>query len=1018
VVGSAEAAVQEHPLRERRWAQLMVALYRCGRQAEALSAFQRLRRHLADELGLDPSQELMGLERSVLTQDPGLDWSAVDSPAVQLPGAAPLPTIEDASPPLPERLAIPPSVGFVGRRPELNHLSERFKTVATDGGQRVVLISGEPGIGKTALVAQLARALHREGALVLYGRCEDDIGIPYQPFAEALGYWATRAPPQTVAAAVAEHGAELTRLVPSLAQRGIASGATRSTDPESERYLLYAMVVALLAELSANNPLMLILDDLHWADKPTLLMLRHLAGTSAPMRLLVVGTYRDSDLPAAHPLVETLAALRRESVVDRLALPGWADVDVLSVLESGAGQQLGPAGVGLGQALRRETDGNPFFVIELLRHLAETGWLYRDQAEGGLAQRQLGDAGLPQSVREVVGQRVARLGQPAGAALSAAAVIGQQFDVELLSVLTGRVEDELLDVLDMAAAAGLVQETPGRVGSYGFAHALYQHTLYGDLGATRVAHMHRRVGEALEELCGPDPGVRLGELAHHWAKATNAGNEGKAVDYARRAGEAALTALAPDEAVRWFAQALAFYPQVPAPDDGLRCDLLIGLGDAQRQSGDPVFRETLLEAAHLARERGDRDRLVRAALANNRGLFSQAGVIDTDRIAVLQAALSATEGDSRERALVLGTLATELTTSPDWRGRMAIAREAQAMARRLGDLATLVRVLCLTYFPLWVPETLPERLASTAEAVTLAEDLGDPLVRFFTSYTRTFVSLDAAEIDQLDLELETCHRLAEQLGQPHMRWVSMMYRSWRSLHDGQVDLAETQANDALQIATDSGMPDGLAVYAVQLLDIRRHQGRLQEMEQLFAQAAEDTPGLPALRALLAKVHSELQHNDEARLLLDAAAASGFADLTYDSTWLWGMTCYAEACSRLGEIDVADALYRNLEPWSSQFANSGPIVNYGAVALYLAMLATVLRRFDDAEVRFAQAMDIHQRLRAPFWVARTEVEWARMCATRGTEGDHRRATDLLEQATHSASVHGFAGIAREVSDIAS
>ena len=337
---------------------------------------------------------------------------------------------------------------------------------------------------------------------------------------------------------------------------------SRATDSDTERYLLFAAVVGLFDAMSKDQPVVLVLDDLQWADKGSLLLLRHLAAAEQGIRVLILGTYRDGGLSQAHPLTDTLAALHRVSGVNHIELAGLDDSGVVTLLEAAAGQDLDAAGVNLARALYRETDGNPFFVSEMLRHLAETGAIYRDTTGRWVPKSALDTSALPNSVRVVIAARVGRLGKDAGRVLSAASVIGRDFDLELLALATKTSEDDLLDILDAAASVALVREVDD-TGRYSFAHALIQHTLYQDLGHNRRARSHRRVAEALEDLCRDRPGARVGELARHWTCATEPIDLAKAIGYSKQAGDAALRALAPGDALRYYAQALDLYRMSP-----------------------------------------------------------------------------------------------------------------------------------------------------------------------------------------------------------------------------------------------------------------------------------------------------------------------------------------------------------------------------------------------------------------------------------------------------------------------
>ena len=513
---------------------------------------------------------------------------------------------------------------YVGRVAERKRLTELWGQ-AREGSLRVALIGGEAGVGKTRLSTHLALEAHADGATVLYGRCDEDLGVPYQPWVQALGHLvkeARAAAPRRLCRAFRRRPG---RLVPALRDRVSDLPSPRESDPETERYLLYAAVAGLLEGAGEQEPMLLILDDLHWADAPTLSLLRHVVASGSPMRVMVVGTYRDSDLSRDHPLTALLADLHREQGVERVKLTGLDSEDVLALMEAAAGQELDEDGRALAAEITRETAGNPFFAGELLRHLTESGAIVQEDGGRWRVVGDLADLGLPQSVREVIGRRVERLGADARTALSAAAVIGREFDLDLLLAALDLPEARLLDLLDEAVAASLLQESTEPSGRFTFTHALVEHTLYEDLGRTRRARLHKRVAEALEQQCGDEPGERLGELAGHWAAAVVSVDTAKAIHYARLAAERALRQLAPDEAARWYRKALELHDQAPGAIAQSAASCLIGLGEAQRQVGDPEHRQTLLDAAALAQELSDADRLGRAVLANTRGWASQVG---------------------------------------------------------------------------------------------------------------------------------------------------------------------------------------------------------------------------------------------------------------------------------------------------------------------------------------------------------------------------------------------------------
>ena len=549
---------------------------------------------------------------------------------------------------LPARLESAAAGLFVGRTAERGVLDAALKSAEAGDGRRVVLIGGEPGIGKTTLVSDFATVARELGAVVAYGRCDEDLSIPYQPWREVLGH--------LVDAGLVEPG-PLGSLVGTIGRAGGAS------DQEAERYQLFRAVTDALTSVAAVHPVVVVLDDLHWADAPTASLLRHVAATAGGARLLVIVTYRDAEISSGHPMAEVLAHLHREPGIDRVLLRSLGDLDVLALLETLAGHDLDhdSDGLALRDALLAETDGNPFFTVEILRHLSETGAITQDPTGRWVATTDLAAHGLPTSVREVTGQRVARLGPEVQRVLRLASVIGRDFDLDVLAEVADLDEDRLLDLLEPAETTALIAEiAPAR---FTFAHALVEHTLYEELSGTRRSRAHHAVAQAIEARTTDDSGARAGELAHHWAAATSPTDTTKAIAYARQAGDYALTTLAPEEAARWYQRGLDLLPHQPDRADSLRwrAELLVGLGSAQRHLGDAAFRSTLLEAGNVADDAGDVDTLVRAALATNHGAATNTGHLERDLVDLLERALAATASEqSARQAQLLATLGAEL----------------------------------------------------------------------------------------------------------------------------------------------------------------------------------------------------------------------------------------------------------------------------------------------------------------------------------------------------------------------
>jgi class 3 adenylate cyclase len=874
--------------------------------------------------------------------------------------------------PLQDRLSVSTPTKYIGRAPERALLANAWNA-ALHGRRRLVLISGEAGQGKTRLVTELAHDAFTSGALVLYGRCDEEPTGAYRPWVEALGHWIEHATAADLASHELRNLGELARVLPALRQRLLSSAV--GVPAEGEQFVFFAAVTALIESLAGARPVVIVLDDLHWADRATLQLLRHLVTMLPVADLLVLATYRDTDVDVDHPLAEVLSVMHREDGVDRVALTGLSDQEVIALLEATAGYAMHDSGAPLAHSIRVETAGNPFFLNEIVRHLTESGAIAVD-ADGRLAVKgELADVGLPRSVREVVGARVRRLGEPVHRLLGAAAVVGREFDVAVVSGITGHDEDAVLDLLEPAMAAGLVAEVTGMTDRFSFTHALVQSTLYTELQSGRRARQHLRVAEVIEAQSGRAIETRAGELAHHWSLAPQPAASDKAVEYALRAGDQALAELAPDEAVRWYLRALDL---IGDRDAHVRCDALVRLGDAERQAGDPLHRDHLLQAAELADRLGDHRLLCRAALANNRGLHSASGEVDHDRVSVLERALRVDDVAESERALLLATLAGELAYSGDER-RFELALQAVETARRCDDRVVLLDTILRAVNGLKVPEFRRELRRLNQEAIALTDGSDDLIRRYFAVYNQVndhVRSGDMAAARGGDTERQ---EIAEGLGLPVLRWMAAYQRAQLTLLEGDAAGAELLATEAFKLGLDCGQPDAVMFYGSQLMGIRWHQGRNAEMVPLISQTAEENPGLPVFRVVLAGFHAWAGDDELSRALFERLAADGFA-FPHDDEWLLATCLAAETASRLDDRASVKVLFDRLTPFSDQVAATG-VACLGAVAHYLGCLATSLGRWGEGEAYFNDALARHESLEAPFLCARTLLEMAGLARER-------------------------------------
>ncbi|MGH9011392.1 MAG: ATP-binding protein, partial [Acidimicrobiia bacterium] len=900
---------------------------------------------------------------------------------------------------------------FVGRDDQFERLGRLWKEAAT-GERRAVLVAGEPGVGKTRLGAELARQVHDEGATVLAGRCDEDLGVPFQPFVEALRHLVDHVEPSELPKRLGRHAGELERLLPGLRDRLPDARPLLQSDPETERYRLFEAVTAWLAACSRDEPVLMILDDLQWAAKPTLLLLRHVVSSSDPMKLLIVGTYRDTDLHHDHPLVELLADLRRQPGIERLSLSGFDQAAVADFVARAAGHDLDEDGFALVRAIHAETEGNPFFVREILRHLTETEAII--QRDGRFVTRlAVEELGIPEGVREVVGRRVSRLSSTVNQVLRVAAVVGPEFELAVVGRAADLGDDAVLTAVEEAMSARLLLEIPGAGARYRFAHALVRDTLYHQQSAARRVGLHRRVAEEIEELHLTDLDDHLPALAHHWARgAVQAAETARAIDYAVRAGDRALAQLAADEAAAYYRDALELREVSGSAPDRDHCRVLIALGEAQRRAGDPAHRETLLSASRLAGELHDPALLTAAVLANRRGLFSRLGQVDQERVTAIELALDAVgPADSPERARLLAALATELHFAGDERP-VEFGREGLAIARRLGETYTLAEAVEAVWLAVRDPAALAERAAWADELTRIVEQVDDPVRHFHAGFVTFLTASEQGDLPRADEALRRCDEVAAEVGQPVLRWRATYLHTHRAFADGRLDEAERRALEALRIGEMAGQPDARGLSDIYL--VRTLQGRGDEAVELALQqirGLDDLTIIPVFPALFAWVCAEAGQTEEPEAVLAKARQADFGGLRYDYLWLDTLVFLSRACARLGDASTAKELYERLRPHHAAFA-IGQAVWLGPVAYDLGLLATVLERYDDADAHFAEAVEMHHRIGARGMLAHTHLAWARILLRRQQPGDVERAREQLRQAEQTARELGLNNIEEE------
>jgi tetratricopeptide (TPR) repeat protein len=920
----------------------------------------------------------------------GQDAAATDQAADAALGEA-----EHIQAPLPQRLAASPTPPLVGREAEIASLAVAWAS-AQSGHGRIVLIGGEPGIGKTRLASSLATDAYQTGATILFGHCDEDVPASYRPFAEALHFYADHLEDAALRRHLRGRGQGLLRLLPELRERlGTAIAAESAVGGEAERLQLFEAVEHVLAQASRDAPVVLVLDDLQWAGASDLLLLKHLARTAASLRLLVLGTFRESDLTPAHILSPVLADLRRESAVSRLSLQGISADAVASMLTAiGIKQPVGS----LAEAIWSSTAGNPFFVAELANHLAQGGSLLTD-----LAGELKGDAIVPQSVREVVDRRLNRLAPNSVALLGIAAVIGQQFDLVVLEAVADAVDESaVLDSLDEGIAAALIAELPGSADQYRFNHAIVRMALCERLSGARRRRMHRRIGEVLETRADGDASKCVDELAYHWSAAQDVD---KALIYLARAGRKAQDFLAYESAIDYFERALELIEPDSATRTVQQCDLLLGLGTAQRSAGIIVFRQTLLRAADLARAIGDAPRLAAAALGSGHlnGLQWGNGV-DNGLVALYSEALEGL-GNSEDhlRTRLAGQLAIELRYGPARERRDALTTDAITLARRLGDPATLARALAARILAIECPMTLHERLALTREFEDLAFGLGNQELAAQAAHLRFDALLQNGDIEAAEQALLRCEAAAARQRAPVFAVFPQVLRTMLALMRGDADV-EARIGASFQACNAVGLPHAMSIFGAQMFELTVRRGLVANLLDQVRAALATYPDVLAYRMALIFALAEVGEADEARGLLDGLAAEGFP-LALDLTWAPAVHLLAQGSTTIGDPRAAAVLYPQLARVADQVGMSVGTKCDGALGHAAGLFAGLLGDHEAAAAHFEYAIALNDRIGARPAAVASRRAYASLMVRAG-RGSASEARSLLSAAEAQATSLGL------------
>ena len=952
------------------------------------------------------------LARALPTNEPG----KAGTPGVA-PGAAGMP-------------GIPCLPGGAG---ELVRMDSRIAALQAGHGG-VLAIAGDPGAGKTFTATVMAERARAQGVLALWGRCNEEEGAPpYWPWLQIMRGWCDL------------HGDEpLRRMLEDGLPPGLAGAAAPNAEPLRARFQFFDAISGFWRRATASQPVLLILDDLHWADASSLRLLEFIAADLASIRLLLVFTYRDIELTRRHPLSETLASLARHRGFERRRLAGLsrAETDAMIRVHTGV-----PASDALLDLVLERTDGNPLFIAEMIRLLIQEGQLGPGCTGAKAAKWSLR---VPEGVREIIGRRLNRLGEMTNRVLACAAVLGRSFEIALLAPMAEAMPERLSED---ACAAGIEEalqlriiEAQAQPGRYRFTHALIRETLYDEIAGPTRACLHLNAGRAIERLYRHDLSAHWPALAHHYGASLPGGDAARAIDFAILAGDRADALQAHEEAARYRQLALQALASDPArcADVLLCCRLHIALGGALTRSGEyPAARESFSRAIRLAGLAGESpvespgespgevpgegpvtcpvacpgekaaaaQELARAALGFELATWGP-GEPGIEAAVRLRSALAAqAEGDSSIKVQLLSSLARALIFCGEEAQAARVHRQAVAMARRHGDDAATAAALTAAASLRWRPGQAGERLAHLNEAIELARRTGQEHLEIDAVNWRMFEYFELGKLDSWHGELEQQERRVAHLHQPFQQYVIASSRAMHAIFEGRFEAAEELAQRALQLGRRMPGLDAEGVFGVQMFSMRSEQGRLPELAPLVRHFVLETPKHAVWRPGLALIQAEIGQLDEARAEFEVLAEHDFQRVARDGIWAASMTYLAQVGALLGDVARCAQIYDLLLPYDGRNLMAGTtIACFGAASSILGMLAGATSRFDEAQRHFDDALAMNARQNARPALLHTRYRLALMLLKRRAPGDVEAAGTLLDEVAADATALGMRALA--------
>jgi tetratricopeptide (TPR) repeat protein len=891
---------------------------------------------------------------------------------------------------------------FVGRERELEQLRAAVDEAVSQRG-RIVFVTGDPGVGKTRLVSETDTYAGLRGASVLWGTCYEGEGAPaYWPWVQVIrSYVHDHGESDTLAEDFGSGGASIAQLVSELRERLPNLPEPQPLEPDQARFRLFDSIASFLVNVSRRRPLVVALSNLHLADKPSLELLQFVAREVARSRILIVGTYRDDELPREHALNQLVAVLGRERGFARIRLKGLSEGETRAMVEGILRQSLAERSeLALVEAIHRESEGTPYFIEEIIRYLIETEALRKESLGRWVIEAgDVSELAIAEGLRDAVNQRVGRLSDECRELLAMAALLGREFSLRLLAVIAASDEGGVRARLQEAIDAAIVSPAGGSQDALAFAHVALRDALYAEVSPDRRVELHRAAGEALEELYGDRIDSHLGEVAYHFAQAAPGGGADKAADYAWWAAEHATALYSYEEAVTHYRRALKLLETL-SDEPTRRCELLLALGDVQWRSGDvEVAKSTFADAAQLADRSSLPEQYARAALGRGAGPggFRVTEMADEQLITLLRASLERLpDRDTALRVQVTARLAVELSYTEDRAEADELSRAAVEMAERVGDKKILLLAMYSRQWSVMGPDRVEEALRASEEIVRLARVASDRDMEFHGHHLKLIALMQLGQMPAVDQEIDACEKVAGDLRQPAYEHQAATFRAMRAIMQGRFKEGERLAQSALQIGQRADREIAAVTFAAQAFLTNWATGTnleaLVEGGRAFAERYSQ-----AWPSALVWLLTETGATDEAAERLRVLARQDFADMPRNRNWLTGMCALAVACTAIGDERVGAILHKLLLPYADQCS---PVLA-GACCLgsnhaFVGFAAAACGRYEEAIESFERALERNDEIGAQFLAARICYECSRALLARGQSGDAAQAQELIER----------------------